>query len=97
VPKVQKMQARNALADFKLTRPHSNFTKKFSIPSPSTPGEKNAELNSEASEAKASGSISELPIVEEMKLTELKELAKSRGIKGYSKLKKGELLEFLRS
>jgi hypothetical protein len=32
-----------------------------------------------------------------MKLTELKELAKSRGIKGYSKLKKGELLELLRS
>ncbi|KAI3740143.1 hypothetical protein L2E82_30564 [Cichorium intybus] len=35
--------------------------------------------------------------LETMKLAALKELAKSRGIKGYSKLKKGELIELLRT
>ena len=34
--------------------------------------------------------------LEELNLTELKELAKERGIKGYSKLKKDELLEVLK-
>ncbi|CAK7350393.1 unnamed protein product [Dovyalis caffra] len=97
VPKDQKTKEQNALADFKLTRPPSNFTKKSPIPSPATPGEKTTELNSEPSKAKACSNISELPRVAEMKLAELKELAKSRGIKGYSKLKKGELLELLRS
>ncbi|XP_011039397.1 PREDICTED: SAP-like protein BP-73 [Populus euphratica] len=95
--KDQKMQAEHALEDVKLTRPPSNFTKKSPIPSPSTPRENTTELNSEASEGKASNHKLELPGVEKMKLTELKELAKSRGIKGYSKLKKGELLELLRS
>lgn len=33
--------------------------------------------------------------LEEMKLVELKEFAKSKGIKGYSKLKKSELIELL--
>lgn len=37
----------------------------------------------------------ELKKLEDMKLTELKEIAKSKGIKGYSKLKKGELVELL--
>ncbi|KAL5989708.1 hypothetical protein ACLOJK_010602 [Asimina triloba] len=39
---------------------------------------------------------SELERVDTLKLTELKELAKSRGVKGYSKLKKGELMELLK-
>ena len=34
--------------------------------------------------------------INELNLTELKELAKERGIKGYSKLKKDELLEVLK-
>ncbi|KAG6756141.1 uncharacterized protein [Populus alba] len=95
--KDQKTQPEHALEDVKLTRPPSNFTKKSPIPSPSTSRENTTELNSEASEGKASNHKLELPRVEKMKLTELKELAKSRGIKGYSKLKKGELLELLRS
>lgn len=37
------------------------------------------------------------PLIETMKLAELKEVAKKRGIKGYSKLKKSEILELLRS
>ncbi|OAY76942.1 SAP-like protein BP-73 [Ananas comosus] len=37
----------------------------------------------------------ESPDLGSMKLTELREIAKSRGIKGYSKLKKGELVELL--
>jgi len=97
VSKDQKTQAEHALEDVKLTRPPSNFTKKSPIPSPSTSRENTTELNSEASAGKASNHKLELPRVEKMKLTELKELAKSRGIKGYSKLKKGELLELLRS
>ncbi|XP_010439818.1 PREDICTED: uncharacterized protein LOC104723187 isoform X2 [Camelina sativa] len=36
-------------------------------------------------------------LIETMKLAELKEVAKKRGIKGYSKLRKSELLELIRS
>lgn len=35
--------------------------------------------------------------IETMKLAELKEVAKNKGLKGYSKLKKSEILELLRS
>ena len=37
------------------------------------------------------------PLIETMKLAELKEVAKNKGLKGYSKLKKSEILELLRS
>ncbi|KAG7962553.1 hypothetical protein I3843_09G071400 [Carya illinoinensis] len=79
------------------SRPPSKFVKRSPIPSPSTPRGRMLELNNEASQARAGGNELKFQRIEEMKLTELKELAKSRGIKGYSKLKKSELLELLRS
>ncbi|OAY26366.1 SAP-like protein BP-73 [Manihot esculenta] len=78
------------VANFNLTRPPSNFVKRSPIPSPSIP-------RGNAIETTDNNKMLMLPKIEEMKLSELKELAKSRGLKGYSKLKKGELLELLRS
>ncbi|XP_035544811.1 rho-N domain-containing protein 1, chloroplastic isoform X2 [Juglans regia] len=79
------------------SRPPSKFVKRSPIPSPSTSRGRTLELNNEVSQARAGSNELKFRRIEEMKLTELKELAKSRGIKGYSKLKKSELLELLRS
>lgn len=94
--KEEKAEAKEnePILEFQLTRPPSNFVKRSPIPLPSTPREKVNELNSENSSRP--DSVEELPRFEEMKLPELKELAKSRGIKGYSRLKKSELVELLR-
>ena len=61
------------------------------------------EVKEEKKEKKEKEVKEEVPVKEEdnvdlstMNLTELKELAKDRGIKGYSKLKKDELLEVLK-
>lgn len=93
--KGQGVLEKQEVADWNSTRPPSNFVKRSPIPFPTTPRGKAINLKKETS-AKASSSIGS-PKVEEMKVTELKELAKSRGIKGYSKMKKGELVELLRS
>ncbi|KAI3440026.1 Rho_N domain-containing protein [Psidium guajava] len=79
-----------------LIRPPSNFVKKSPIPFPSAPRGKEEQWN-EASAAIARNNDSTLRKIEEMKLQELKELAKSRGVRGYSRLKKKELVELLRS
>ena len=50
------------------------------------------ELNKEIEEAKKDETVD----LESLTLTELKDLAKTRGIKGYSKLKKDELLKVLK-
>ncbi|XP_010246450.1 PREDICTED: rho-N domain-containing protein 1, chloroplastic [Nelumbo nucifera] len=83
-------------AEFKLTRPPSKFVKRSPIPSLSTPRAKVVEATTvrEVSFTTVGGKKSRR--IEEMKLTELKELAKSRGIKGYSRLKKGDLVELLK-
>jgi hypothetical protein len=95
--KEQAVQNSPQVAELKSTRPPSKFVKRSPIPSSSTPGGNILELNDEALAARAGSKELNLPRIEEMKLTELKELAKSRGMKGYSKLKKSELVELLRS
>ncbi|PKI56484.1 hypothetical protein CRG98_023122 [Punica granatum] len=86
-----------SIENFRLTRPPSNFVKRSPIPFPSAPRGKDRLLISEVSPAVSETIASQLEKLEEMKLPELKELAKSRGVKGYSKLKKKELVELLRS
>ncbi|XP_015576678.1 uncharacterized protein LOC8275157 [Ricinus communis] len=95
-PKLQN-NAQHMAAKFNFTRPPSKFIRRSPISSPSFPRGSPTELNNDPSASTESDKVLELPQIEEMKLPELKELAKSRGIKGYSKLKKGELLELLRS
>lgn len=84
------------VTDIKLTRPPSNFVKKSPIPFPSAPKGKEDQWK-EASPASAGSNDSTSRKIEEMKLQELKALAKSRGVRGYSRLKKNELVELLRS
>lgn len=95
--KDQAVQNSPQVADLKSTRPPSKFVKRSPIPSSSTPRGKTLELNDEALVARDGSKELNLPRIEEMKLTELKEVAKSRGMKGYSKLKKSELVELLSS
>ncbi|KAH9623281.1 hypothetical protein KSS87_021065 [Heliosperma pusillum] len=78
----------------KLTRLPSNFVKKSPIPSPTTL--RGNEHNMADEVGLSSEAHSDAKKLEEMKLGELKGIAKERGIKGYSKLKKSELLELLR-
>ncbi|KAI6703605.1 hypothetical protein NL676_012741 [Syzygium grande] len=84
------------VTNIKLTRPPSKFVKKSPIPFPSAPRGKEEQWN-EASPAAAGSNDSTSRKIEEMKLQELKELAKTRGVRGYSRLKKKELVELLRS
>lgn len=83
--------------DFKLTRLPSKFVRKSPIRFPPTPRGKVLETNGQAAADTVTGEQLQLPRVEQMKLPELKELAKARGIKGYSRMKKSELVELLRS
>lgn len=78
--------------DPRSTRPQSSFVKRSPIQSPFN-SKKRFELKTETS----SGNHGEREAlqIEDMKLPQLKELAKSRGLRGYSRLKKSELVELL--
>ncbi|XP_055806220.1 rho-N domain-containing protein 1, chloroplastic [Solanum dulcamara] len=78
--------------DPRSTRLRSSFVKRSPIQSPINSKEK-VELKTETSVDYHVES--EAVKIEEMKLPQLKELAKSRGLAGYSKLKKSELVELL--
>ncbi|XVE51486.1 hypothetical protein DITRI_Ditri02bG0045000 [Diplodiscus trichospermus] len=97
VPKRRQMAGKNAAAatqDFKLSRPPSNFVKRSPIPYPTAPRGK---TTGHKDEVVATNEESKLANVEKLKLPELKELAKAKGIKGYSRLKKSELVQLLSS
>ncbi|KAK9706818.1 hypothetical protein RND81_07G153600 [Saponaria officinalis] len=94
-PKKEKSMADSQYSsNHTVTRPPSNFVKKSPIPSPTlstSNGGKAADGRDSSVETR-----NESEKYGEMKLSELKVLAKERGIKGYSKFKKKELIELLR-
>ncbi|OAY74115.1 hypothetical protein ACMD2_18355, partial [Ananas comosus] len=80
----------------KLSRPASNFVKRSPIPPPPATRKTNKNAADEHSPTEIRKEASEILKLEELKLVELKELAKEKGVKGYSRLKKGELIELLK-
>ncbi|KAJ8549452.1 hypothetical protein K7X08_033159 [Anisodus acutangulus] len=78
--------------DPRSARPPSSFVKRSPLQKPFNSKEK-VELKLETSPG--NHVEKEAVKIEEMKLPQLKELAKSRGLKGYSRLKKSELVELL--
>lgn len=79
------MKAEPPKRERNVARPRSNFAKRSPYRPPTT-----GPIAEKEKEEKP-------PLIETMKLAELKEVAKKRGIKGYSKLKKSDILELLRS
>ncbi|CAL9067012.1 unnamed protein product [Musa banksii] len=92
-----------------VARPLSKFVKKSPIPSPSLVQDdkevaeeqlqsvmSNKVADKQQQQALTTDRESNVQNLDELKLPELKELAKRRGIKGYSKLKKGEVLQLLK-
>ncbi|KAJ4912623.1 Rho termination factor [Raphanus sativus] len=78
-----------------VARPPSSFAKRAPTrPSASDPRGKLPITKSSMEETEKE---EKPPLIETMKLAELKEVAKNRGLKGYSKLKKSEILELIRS
>ncbi|KAI0492092.1 hypothetical protein KFK09_026357 [Dendrobium nobile] len=95
-----------AVEDSKTQRPLSKFVRRSPIPI-SLPSDEQSLLKKEdelekaqkldgTEENKAGSEVFEMQKIDDMKVSELKELAKGKGIKGFSKLKKGELLQLLK-
>ncbi|XP_073004713.1 uncharacterized protein [Typha latifolia] len=80
----------------KLSRPVSIFVKKSPIPPPPLTQETSKDVPEEQLHAAVPNEASELQELDNMKLPELKEVARTKGVKGYSRMKKGELLEVLK-
>ncbi|XP_010449476.1 PREDICTED: uncharacterized protein LOC104731704 isoform X2 [Camelina sativa] len=78
-----------------VPRPPSGFVKR--TPSASGPRGKLPVSISDKALGEMTKEEEKASLIETMKLAELKEVAKKRGIKGYSKLRKSELLELIRS
>ena len=70
--------------------------KKNSPKKPYVKEEKEVKVEKETKEETSEEIKEDTKDVKELTLTELKDLAKSKGIKGYSKMKKDELLEVLK-
>ncbi|VVB12554.1 unnamed protein product [Arabis nemorensis] len=81
----------------KVTRPPSSFAKRSPIRPTSGPRGKLPITQHDKALKEMTEKEEKAPLIETMKLAELKEVAKNRGIKGYSKLKKSELLKLIRS
>ncbi|GMJ14734.1 hypothetical protein like AT4G18740 [Hibiscus trionum] len=89
---IEKQKAPAAMEGFNLSRVPSNFMKKSPILHPTVPRTRTPEGNIEAVYTVEGSTLAN---IEKLRLSELKELAKARGIKGYSKLRKSELLQLL--
>ncbi|CAH8345390.1 unnamed protein product [Eruca vesicaria subsp. sativa] len=80
-----------------VARPPSSFAKRSSTrPSASDPRGK-LPITKSSKALEDAEKEENPPLIETMKLAELKEVAKNRGLKGYSKLKKSEILDLIRS
>lgn len=89
------------LPETKLTRLPSNFVRRSPIP----PSKQRLKVNLRSYDLPVTNDDAKMKTpdlkeealqqVEALKLAKLKELAKSRGIKGYSKLRKAELVKLL--
>ncbi|KAH6773602.1 hypothetical protein C2S52_003501 [Perilla frutescens var. hirtella] len=105
----ESLKKEESAEHFSTTRPPSRFTRRSPIPSLSSPREELPSENETIPETPTPSiprdeievkndtlpSTDEAMKLAEMKLPQLKEVAKSKGIKGYSKLKKSELVELL--
>uniref|UniRef100_A0A1J3HSJ8 SAP-like protein BP-73 n=1 Tax=Noccaea caerulescens TaxID=107243 RepID=A0A1J3HSJ8_NOCCA len=80
-----------------VARPRSNFAKRSPYRPPTTGPIGKLPITKSDKGLEEKDKEEKPPLIETMKLAELKQVAKKRGIKGYSKLKKSEILELLRS
>lgn len=87
LPKRRDSLRKEPKAELFTPRPPSNFVRKSPIPSSLV--KESVELNVSL---KRTAAVEE---IEKMKLPQLKEIAKSNGIKGYSRKKKSELIKLL--